>query len=199
MNRITVYLLSALFTLPLLAAAAPSLAIYVDFESQPASSAFRLMRAEVERLIKPAGVEVNWRKLADNRGLEAFGRVVVLRFKGSCGTAAQSVEPAGGSSVLALSKVLKGRVLPFGEIECDQVRNALSYLNPEAGIVERQMALGLALGRVVAHELYHMLAQTTTHAKSGLARASQSLPDLISRRKLSFSGGDSQAIAQGFK
>ena len=199
MNRITVYLLSALFTLPLLAAAAPSLAIYVDLKSQPGSSAFRLMRAEVERLIKPSGLEVNWRKLADNRGLEAFGRVVVLRFKGSCGTPEAAEEPAGGSSVLALSKVLKGTVLPFGEIECDQVRSALSYMDPEAGFVERQMALGLALGRVVAHELYHMLAQTTAHAKSGLAKASQSLPDLISRHKLSFSASDSRAIARGFK
>jgi hypothetical protein len=191
-------LLTLLFTGPLLAAT-PSLGIYVDFESQPGSSAFRLMRAEVERLIKPAGLEVNWRKLADNRGLEAFGRVVVLRFKGSCGAPEPPEQPAGGSSVLALSKVLKGKVLPFGEIECDQVRSALAYLDPGAGVVERQMALGLALGRVVAHELYHMLADTTAHAKTGLAKASHSLPDLISQRRLIFSRSDSNAIARGVR
>ena len=45
---------------------------------------------------------------------------------------------------------------------------------------DRQKAFGLALGRVVAHELYHFLADKTRHAAAGLAGASHDWLDLVS-------------------
>jgi hypothetical protein len=36
-----------------------------------------------------------------------------------------------------------------------------------------------ALGRVIAHEIYHILAQTTEHDESGVAKAAFSLEDLM--------------------
>src|SRR5262249_4569893 len=51
------------------------------------------------------------------------------------------------------------------------VRRALSYLAPAATAEQRQKALGLAMGRVVAHELYHVLAHTTEHTQRGLTQA----------------------------
>jgi len=69
--------------------------------------------------------------------------------------------------------------MPFTEVKCDEVRRVLPYAH--GGRSQKESALGRALGRVVAHEVYHFLAHTTEHAKKGLAKASQSWLDLISK------------------
>ena len=97
------------------------------------------------------------------------------------------------------AKVENGKVLPFSEVRCDEVKKALSYLTPAASQEQRQVALGIAMARVVAHELYHILARTTSHAMKGLAKASEPLPDLISARKMTFDRHDSEAMRKGFE
>jgi hypothetical protein len=87
--------------------------------------------------------------------------------------------------------------LPFGEVKCDELRKALSYLPRTTGSKQQQRALGLAMARVVAHEIYHILARTTSHAASGLAKASHNLKDLVSGT-LSFGEGESRAMVKGF-
>jgi hypothetical protein len=57
----------------------------------------------------------------------------------------------------------------------------------------------MALGRVVAHELYHILARTTSHATGGLAKASQSLRDLIRPDDLEFQRKEAEAIHNAFR
>ncbi|HYR43293.1 MAG TPA: hypothetical protein VER98_09735 [Terriglobia bacterium] len=42
--------------------------------------------------------------------------------------------------------------------------------------------LGRALGRVAAHEIYHIVAQTTEHQESGIAKAAFSVRDLTANR-----------------
>ena len=104
----------------------------------------------------------------------------------------------GETDALGSTQVGQGRVLPFSEVECDHIRKALAYMRPGSNQLERQNALGLALGRVVAHELYHILTRTTTHATAGLAKASQSLRDLVALREIGFQEADSQAIRNSF-
>ena len=53
---------------------------------------------------------------------------------------------------------------------------------------------GRALGRVVAHELYHMLTNTGKHGKSGIARDSLSAQQLIGET-LDFSAHERVALA----
>ena len=72
-----------------------------------------------------------------------------------------------------------------------------SSISGLAGQEERQRALSRALARVVAHEIYHILAETTEHAGSGLAKAAQPLNDLVSKRKLEFATDDLRAIKEG--
>ena len=179
-----------------------SIGVFMDFESAPGAASVEIMKREVESLLKPSGVSLAWRLVRDNHGNEPFAGLVVLKFKGQCkAEGAYSVTDAFGSAgeseTLASTKVDHGRVLPYSEVECDQVRQALSYLAPGAGQKERQRALGVAMGRVVAHELYHILAGTTTHAGKGLAKASHSFEDLVSTDKLSFTAEDARAITTG--
>jgi len=53
------------------------------------------------------------------------------------------------------------------------------------------------MGRVVAHEIYHILAGMTGHAARGLAKAAESLQDLISTEGMPFRAEDSEAIRKG--
>ena len=159
--------------------------IFMDFESVPGQAAMAAMEQEVNALLKPSGIALDWRLTKENRGDRPFASLVLLRFKGSCkadrmAVGAGDFGSVGESHALASTKVSQGRVLPFSEVECDQVRSALRFLRPGAGLKERQAALGRALGRVVAHELYHIFAKTTAHGSNGLAKASQSLEDLVS-------------------
>jgi hypothetical protein len=179
-----------------LAQSVPAVGVFLDFDSVPGTTSVDVMKKEVDSLLK--GVKLNWRLLSENHGNEPFAGLVVLRFKGSC-----KVEPWGqeepepGSRRLGATKVVNGRVIPFSEVQCDQIRKALAYLRPEASQREKQKALGLALGRVVAHELYHMLAHTTAHAARGLAKAAESLQDLVSDSvPMAFRAEDGAAIRQ---
>ena len=47
---------------------------------------------------------------------------------------------------------------------------------------QRDFLYGRAMARVVAHELYHILMQTTEHARSGVARSCFSTEDLLTER-----------------
>ncbi|HLH17283.1 MAG TPA: hypothetical protein VKX45_08685 [Bryobacteraceae bacterium] len=179
----------------------PSVGVFLDFDTAPGTVPMEMMKKEVDKILKPAGVALDWRLASENRGDQAFSGLVVLKFKGKCrieswGETGSEPQP-GEAMTLGATKVVNGRVLPFTEVECDQVKRALAYLPPQAGAKERQKAFGIALGRVVAHELYHILARTTAHAGHGLARASESLEDLVSQRSMGFRDEESTAIRKG--
>jgi hypothetical protein len=169
----------------------------LDFDSVPGAAAVEVMKKEVDSLLK--GVSLNWRMVKENHGDEPFSGLVVLKFKGRCKAEpwAQQPNPSGGSWTMGTTRVVNGQVLPFSEVRCDEVRRALAYLHPDASQRERQKALGLALGRVVAHELYHILAHTTAHAVRGLAKAAESMDDLISDLPMVFRAEDTAAIRRG--
>jgi hypothetical protein len=158
------------------------------------------MQGEVDSLLKPAGVKINWRLVRENRGDETYSRLVVLKFVGACRDDWRPQMIDGDSSApIGDTKVAQGHILPFSEVRCDVVRRAMSYLAPATSKEQRQEALGVAMGRIVAHELYHVLAHTTLHAEHGLAKASQTLKDLISKQALTFREQDAEAIRKGFE
>ncbi len=184
--------------------AAMAVGVFIDFDSAPGAASVQIMKDEVQKLLGPSGISLDWRLAKQNRGTETFARLVVLNFRGKCradlwSRPAEDAETGGETRTLASTRVAGGHVLPYGEVRCDEVRQALSYLDSGAGSAERQKALGLALGRVVAHELYHILARTTAHAAHGLAKPTESFEDLISPRETPFQERDSRAIRQGFR
>jgi len=180
----------------------PSIGVFVDFDSAPAAGWLDGMENQVQELLKPSGMALNWGLVRDNRGEKAFAGLVVLKFRGRCNVerwaaAGSDFGSLGEISTLAFTRVDHGRVSPYAEVKCDEVRKALAFMGYAASQEERQLALNRALARVVAHEIYHILAKTKQHAGSGLAKAAQPLNDLVSKRKLEFATGDTQAIEEG--
>ena len=179
----------------------PSVGVFLDFDSVPGAVPMDVMKNEVNKILRPSGVALDWRLTSENHGDEVFNGLVVLKFKGKCKVEGWSDVRTGllpgEERTLGATKVVDGRVLPFTEVRCDEVKRALAYLRPEVNPRERQKAFGIALGRVVAHEIYHILARTTGHAVHGLAKASESLEDLVNKGSMGFREEDSTAIRKG--
>ena len=173
--------------------ATPSVAIFLGFDSAPTRVSLESMKAEVARLMKPTGFKLHWRSLKQNTGAEWFSSVVVLNFHGTCKleyTPDDGDQP-DGEVTLATTQVNDGRVLPYSDIACDQVVRVLAN-----SIGNRQKALGTALGRVVAHELFHFFAGATRHAGRGLAKRAHSAIDLTAGA-LRFNEAEMRAILKG--
>jgi hypothetical protein len=175
----------------------PSVGVFLDFDSVPGAASVDVMKKEVNSLLK--GISLNWRLVSENHGDEPFNGLVVLRFHGKCKVESWAQPgPGTGTRTLGTTSVVNGRVLPYSEVECDEVRRALAYLTTQVTQREQQKALGRALGRVVAHEIYHVLAHTTSHAAHGLAKAAESLDELISDAvPMVFRAEDTAAMKQG--
>ena len=60
-----------------------TLALYAEPPRDLDAQAGSLMRAELQRLLEPAGIEVVWKRLADRQAGETFGLVAVTSFTGS--------------------------------------------------------------------------------------------------------------------
>jgi Fe-S cluster biogenesis protein NfuA len=161
-------------------AAEPRLAILMKFDRTPPAGVLESMQREVAAIFAPAGIQVAWRSLEDNDGREVFRHVVVVRFRGACSGNPASLlelEPLLEESELAHALVRDGRALPFAEVHCDRVS---AFLRPWRK-AEQGATLGIAMGRVIAHELYHVLTNTLTHGQGDLSKAHVSAEDLGSR------------------
>ena len=141
------------------------------------------LQLEVQRLLAAADFNVVWRQTQDARTGDQFDKIAVASFNGECSaTRLAGQVSAAGDSVLGETDVDRHwRVQPFFQIDCNQIVRSLTKSIDMLSVPMRNIALGRALGRVIAHELYHILAQTTEHAEAGVAKASFSVQDLLDR------------------
>ena len=71
-----------------------------------------------------------------------------------------------------------GSVLPFGEVQRDRVRQSLEGFSAEA-MARHQSEFGVALGMVMAHELYHVLGHSAQHTRQGVTKESLSAREFL--------------------
>ena len=163
----------------------PAIAVYYAFDQPPAPEVVSNMQAEIVRILAPAGVRVAWRPLADAGPGENYPEVLVMRFHGACNaltpTIYSELGPEGTVHELAETRRVDGKMLPFGAVECDQLRRYLAPVAVKDHRETRNTVFGKAVARVLAHEMYHMLTGSTRHAKQGIARASHSREELTAK------------------
>ncbi|MFN7995869.1 MAG: hypothetical protein U0Q18_19815 [Bryobacteraceae bacterium] len=150
------------------------------------------MKSEAAGLLEPAGVNLEWRLLEANTGHESSHRPVVVRFTGTCASGTGMDAPPtqhNGTTILGTTAVVSGAVLPYSEVKCDAVRQFLPENQLPGNRHDRDLVLGKALGRILAHELYHALLRTKHHAHAVVAGAVQTPTDLR-RDTLAFSPAD---------
>jgi len=152
--------------------------IYTGYQHQPPSPISDAIRGEVEGILGRAGIEFNWRSLVGREPRQQSADLAVVQLKGRCdiaGILPHQVQPGA----LGWTYVSEGSVLPFGDVDCDRVRAFV-----QAGLLGvparlREQAFGRAVGRVLAHELYHILTRSLHHGAKGVGKAEYSVRDLL--------------------
>jgi hypothetical protein len=103
--------------------------------------------------------------------------------------------PYGEPMVLGLSHTSDRTILPFGQIDCENVRRSIATAAATRSEAQRDAILGRALGRVFAHELFHMMTGRADHSRKGVFKAAQRRDDLISER-LEFHADELEELRQ---
>jgi hypothetical protein len=147
---------------------------------QPAPPAEEMKR-EVDALMDGAGYSVSWRSPADYGRDEGDASVIVSELRGTCQAPrlGMMLEPPPAGATLASTVVSDGNVLPFILVDCATVTGLLAPALPNEAATRRNFLYGRALGRVVAHELFHALTRTREHDDGGVAKRSFRASDIL--------------------
>jgi hypothetical protein len=138
------------------------------------------MKREVDALMEGAGYTVSWRSPGDFGQDEGDAAVIVSEFQGICEVPRPGtiLAPPEAGAILGSTAVSDGAVLPFIGVDCVTLARLLAPALP--GVAARRNFLyGRALGRVVAHELFHALTGTREHDDSGVAKHSFRASDIL--------------------
>jgi hypothetical protein len=152
--------------------------LYTQFQEAPPDAVLEALRDEVESIMAPIGLRFEWRDLGQAGGHEVSAELAVVSFKGRCDTVGL-VSHSKFEGALGWTHVSDGQILPFTDVSCDRVREFAQFGLLAYHGEDRDERYGRALGRVLAHELYHIFANTMRHG-SGVAKESYSVQDLLS-------------------
>ena len=152
--------------------------LYTQFQQAPPEGVLQALRDEVEAIMAPIGLRFEWRDLSKTQGHEVSAELAVVTFKGRCDTVGLTTR-SKYEGALGWTHVSDGQILPFTDISCDRVREFVQSGLFTFRMENREEKYGRALGRVLAHELYHIFANTTRHGSVGVAKESYSVTDLL--------------------
>ena len=151
--------------------------VVVDFDGAHSERSVQEMKREAEEILKPSGVRLEWRAKSEV-GRESYANLVLVRFKGRC-----VLEPVpilyDERGPYAFTYSSDGEVLPFTEVDCGHVTASVQSAMWGDDFARRDYLMGRALGRVVAHELVHVLTRSGTHAADGVGQTTLSGKDLV--------------------
>lgn len=130
--------------------------------------------------MRTAGYSIRWRAGGD------ASNVVVVNLAGKCTVPMSplpgAAPPDDNQPSLASTAVQDGAVLPFSRIDCTELSRMLSGVFSSEAPARRTYLYGRAMGRLLAHELYHILAQTRDHASAGIGKPCFTAADLVTDR-----------------
>jgi hypothetical protein len=153
------------------------------------------MQRETGVLMQSAGIRVQWSRPPERPDIES-GLLIVVNFAGACTSDPELLSGMEVSSrILAFTPLDRGNVLPFSTVDCTALGKFLSPALTQEPKVYRDYLYGRSMGRILAHELYHVIAQTSGHSHAGVGEAAVTLRELTSDDF--FFGKDALARMQG--
>jgi hypothetical protein len=153
------------------------LTVILDFRGAHSERSVKEMERESGNILKTTGLQLDWRLRDQTRG-ESYPDLVIMTFNGNCkfDPAAHFYDELGP---LASTRTTDNEIQPFGQVDCDHVvgtaRSAMS-----GDFAQADLLVGRALGRVVTHEIVHMLTRSAEHGRDGVFEAALSGRQLIS-------------------
>jgi hypothetical protein len=138
------------------------------------------MQQELEYILSPFQLRFQWRRGLHDRSHEPANLLMSVRLRGSCTTEGLSdATPSRSLHSLGHAEVSDGRILAYCTVDCEKVRTMIWPLVRRESFPLRQLLLGRALGRVLAHETYHILSGTMRHGDSTVTKAMVRPEELI--------------------
>jgi len=176
-------------------AAATDVTVVVDFNGPYSDRSVEEMKREAAGIMKDSGLHLEW-KSRDTVGVTSYPNLVLVRFKGRC---VLEPEPMlyDERGPFAFTYSSDGDVLPFTEVACDHVTASVQSAISGDDFSRLDYLMGRALGRVVAHELVHILTRSEGHAHEGVAQPALSGRELIGA-PLKLSRGEVERLRREF-
>jgi hypothetical protein len=128
-------------------------------------------------ILLSSGVRLAW-GIAGEHPEAVYSDLAVMMFRGDCEFAAAPPR-YDELGPYAMTHTGDGEVLPFGEVDCDRVISSAREAMSPADYARGDQLVGRAMGRVVAHELVHMLTGSTIHGVEGVEKSALSGRQLI--------------------
>ena len=141
---------------------------------------WRELRHELDEVFKESSLKLDVQLANKTKRLEAAD-IVVVRLKGVC-RMDQFAPLMDERGPLAWTHVVDGQILPFSDVGCDQVRNAVAKAMWGGQRREKDRLLGRALARVIAHEIMHIVGKTHDHSEQGIFREGLTGHQLVADR-----------------
>ncbi len=159
---------------------AEGVTIVLEFQEPQNQLSIAEMKREFAGIMKDSALTFDFKSRAEAGSL-AFSNLVVVRLKGTC-----VLKPIpylyDERGPLAFTYSAEGEVLPFAEVKCDQLTRSVQSAMSGSDFARADLLMGRALGRVLAHEVIHMLARSRAHGHDGVGRAALSGAQLIAPR-----------------
>jgi hypothetical protein len=171
--------------------AAPLTAVVLT-DGRYSKVAMREMVRESARILKQSGVFLRWQVGSADQAV--MGRLVVVKLVGRCDMDASPALVVSGP--LGWSHKVNGAILPFSDLACDTIRGAVQSAIADGNQLRANILLGRAMGRVLAHELYHIVADTSKHGRGGVAQAALS-PRQLTSPQLELEPAEVAAVQSG--
>lgn len=175
--------LTALVVLPLaaesLTSPSSSITVILDFKQAQSKRVVDQMKLEAEEILAGSGVRLDW-KLRAEVGSDSFPELVLVTFLGNCvidSHTPRTVIPGP----LASTHVAGEQVQPFADVFCDNIAALIRVAIESGQFGGADPTMGRALGKVLAHELMHMITKSRTHGSSGVAKPALTGRQLVDR------------------
>ncbi|HEX4228819.1 MAG TPA: hypothetical protein VHZ07_09115 [Bryobacteraceae bacterium] len=147
--------------------------VLLDFDKPHSHVPLKAMQSELQSILDAAGISLDLRVKDELPPDPQFGDLLIFKMNGHCST---EELPIGAlideRGPLAWTYSSDGEMLSFGEVQCDRVRLSLQRLYGPQTAEMHSMLYGKALARVIAHEMYHMLSNSSEHTKAGVTKSS---------------------------
>ena len=156
---------------------AEGVTIVLEFQGPQSEQSISEMKREFTGIMHDSSLTFDFKSRDQVKEL-SFSNLVVVRFQGTC-----VLKPIpylyDERGPLAFTYASDCDVQPFTEVKCDQVTHAVRSAMSSGDFARADMLMGRALGRVLAHEVVHILTKSGTHGHDGVAKPALSGSQLI--------------------
>ena len=155
--------------------------VLLDFAESRSSVSLVNLQKIFNTVFADSSIQIDLRLKSVVQSEPQVGELLIFKMKGQCVSEALpigAVSDEGGA--LAMAYKTDGTILPFGEVQCDRLRASLQRMYGKGQLPAHRADFDLAVAHVMAHEIYHMLASSAAHTRTGVTKERLSPKELVS-------------------